>query len=268
LTDPLKITRNGKPIDLSGLWSPSPAFLIGSGPSLEEYPLERLRERGVVSLGINNAAARAPAKAWCFSDPQAKFHHALYLDPVVMTFAPNPKLKRKIVVKTKDGFRSTNLRVRDCPNTYGFDRSTQFDPNEFFNTPFAHWGSGKHQPKGVEPSGMLATLLIGMRLLYYLGVRRIYLLGVDHYGKRGRWAKEDRSFERMLPVFEKMGLRVINCNQKSGCRVFPYRSFADAIVDCKGSIQEPLDVGDWYNKGEVKRKCGENEIFVPVHYGS
>ena len=266
MTDPLNVTRNGKPIDLSGLWAPHPAFLCGSGPTLPDYPLERLQERGVVSFGINNAAAVAHTKAWTFSDPQSKFHHALYFDPAVMTFAPHPKLKKRIIVKTREGFHSTDIKVRDCPNTYGFDRSTQFDPENFFSTAFAHWGSGKHQPKNVEPSGCLATLLIGVRLLYYLGVRTIYLLGIDHYGNRRRWKKEDRVFERLLPVFERVGLDIFNCNPKSGCQVFPFRSWDFAIADCKGSIVEPLDLEGWYSKKEVSEQCKRNQMLVPAHY--
>jgi len=267
MTDPLQVERNGEPANLAGLWAPCPAFLVGSGPSLPTYPLERLRERGVASLGINNAAAVAPCRAWCFSDPQSKFHHALYLDPAVMTFAPIPKLKKSIIIKTANGFHNTNLRVRDCPNTYGFARSTRFVPETFFDTTFAHWGSGKHQPPDVEGSGCLATLFLGIRLLYHLGVRRIYLLGIDHAGGRGRWAKEDRCFERLLPVFEERGLGVTNCNLSSGCRVFPCRTFDEAVDDCKGSVpDEPLDVEGWYSKAVAKEQCKVNGVFVPKHF--
>jgi len=267
MTDPLQIERDGRPIDLAGLWAPNPAFLACSGPSLDGFPLERLRERGVVSMGVNNAAARAPVKAWCFSDPQCKFHHGLYFDPGVMTFGPTPKLRWNVVVKTAEGFRGTKVRVRDCPNTYGFHRMTCFDPETFFTTPFCHWGSGKHQPKGVEPSGCLATMLIGIRLLYYLGTRRIYLLGVDHVGGRRRWAKEDKCFERLRPAFAERGLEVYNCNPTSGCRSFLHVPFDLAVQDCKGSVpDEPLDVEGWYDKKTVKEQIKANEVFRPEHF--
>lgn len=266
--DPLKVTRNGEPANVRNLWAPCPAFLVGSGSSLECFPLQELGKRGVASLGINNAAAQAPCRAWCFSDPQSKFHHALFLDPSVMTFSPHPKLKRRIKVKTADGFRDTDLRVRDCPNTYGFDRSTCFDPDRFFDTTFAHWGSGKHQPTDVKGSGMLATLLLGMRLLYHLGVRRVHLLGVDHYGTRRRWSKEDESFLRLLPVFERYGFEIWNCNPESKCRVFKFRDFQAAVDDCRGSVPDgPLDVGGWYAKATVKEECEANPKFTPIHFG-
>jgi len=265
--DPLIVTRNGKDANIAGLWAPNPAFLVCSGPGLESFPLERLRERGVASLGVNNAAARAPVKAWTFSDPHIKFHHALFLDPAVMTFAPEPKLRRTINVRLADGFHPTNVRVSDCPNTYGFDRRTMFVPETFFSTEWAHWGSGKHQPPDVEGSGMLATMLIGVRLLHYLGVRRIYLLGLDHAGRRRRWAKEDRSFERLLPVFERRGVQLVNCNERSGCRVFGYRPFDEAIEDCKGLVPGGmLDVSDWYDKAKIGEHHKANAVCKPKHF--
>lgn len=265
--DPLTIDRNGEPANIEGLWSPYPAFLVCSGQSLDSFPLERLKERGVVSMGVNNAGARAHVKAWVFSDPQSKFHHALYLDPGVMTFCPRPKMKRQFKMKLEDGFHSTGVRVRNCPNTYAFDRSTQFVPDDFFSTTYCHWGNGKHQPSDVESAGCLATLFIGVRLLYHLGVRTIYLLGVDHQGGRRRWGKEDKAFERLRPVFKKHKLTIFNCNPNTKSMSFAFRSFDYAIADCKGSVpSEPLDVDGWYQKNDVRKQCEESEVVRPIHF--
>ena len=267
ISDPLQVERNEAPANLQGLWAPCPAFLLGSGPSGVGSDAKQIGQRGIVSMATNNTAALAPVRAWCFSDPQKKFHHALFLDPSIMTFSPIPKLKRYVVAKVNGEFYQTDVRVSECPNTYGYARSTQFDPENFFTTTFAHWGSGKHQPEGVEPSGCLATLFLGIRLLYYLGVRRIYLLGVDHYGGRRRWAKESKCFERMLPVFEKHRLEMFNCNPRSEFRVVPFVRFEHAVADCKGSVpHEPLDVEGYYAKREVKRQVEKNLKFKPLHF--
>lgn len=282
MSDPLKIIRpfRGK-VDLEGLWSPSPAFLVGGGPSLQDLPLDRLRERGVVSLGVNNAAAWAPVKAWVFSDPQSKFHHGLFLDPAVMTFCPVPKLKRQVLLKDDDGWHYTGTRVRDCPNTYGFDRSTRFVPEEFFKTTYAHWGPKKKQPKDRKIPGVLCTMMLGIRLLYYLGVRRIYLLGMDFHGRsgkcygfpeanrerNGRYTKEASMLQLLLPEFEKVGLELWNCSPDSALTLFPFRSFDAAVSDCKGSVpEEPFDTFGWYGKSRVKEDCERNEKVVPVGF--
>jgi hypothetical protein len=290
MPDPLLVTRADRtPTDLEGLWAPNPAFLVGAGPSLDDFPLDRLRERGVMSLAINNAAAKAPVRAWCFSDPQDKFHQAMFLDPSIMTFSPIPKLRRAIKAKTEDGFRFCSLRVRDCPNTFGFSRTTKFVPETFFTDRHAHWGPGKHQPpdKPKIPDsegkrwGKLVTALLGFRLLHYLGVRRIYLIGVDFKGRDGRlygfpsrkkirtrrFRHEGKMLEALLPEFEQRGIEVFNCNADSDCRLFPFASFEEAVADCKGSIpEEPLDTFDWYAKKTVRAECLRHPVFTPRHY--
>lgn len=273
--------RNDWPANLAGIWAPSPAFLICGGPSLQDFPLERLKERGVVSLGVNNASAWAPIKAWCFSDEQMKFHHGLFLDPAVMTFAPFPKLEKRFFVKTEDGFRRTSIRIKDCPNTYGFERLTCFAPNSFFDTSFAHWGPGKHQWSCAKPIGVLCTMLIGLRLLCYLGVKTIYLLGVDFKGRDGkcygfpsnkaernrRYQWEGEMLESLKGPMKKKRIRLFNCSETSACDLFPFRSFDEAIKDCKGSVpEESFDTVGWYSKDQTKRQANSNEEFVPVHF--
>jgi hypothetical protein len=277
--DPLKVIRPFRgEVDLEGLWAPSPAFLVCSGPSLQDHPLDRLRERGVVSLGINNAAAFAPIKAWAFSDPQYKFHHGLFLDPAVMTFAPVPKLKRRIYLKDDDGWHETGVRVRECPNTYGFDRSNQFVPEKFFSTTFAHWGPGSKQPTDRPISGPLCTMLLGIRLLHYLGVRRIYLLGVDFQsrdglrygfpdgtpGRNGRYVKEQRLLELLAPELVERGMELFNCAIDNRLGLFPYRPFHVAIEDCKGSVPpEPFDTHGWYGKKKTRDDAERLPKIVP-----
>jgi hypothetical protein len=169
-----------KAVDLCGLWGPSAGFLVCGGPSLNKMPYQRLRERGIVSLGVNNVSGHAPVAAWCFSDPQNKFHHGLFLDPKVLTFSPIGKLKRKVRAKLPDGtFRGLRTRVRECPGTLGFARRTEFDAPTFLTTRFAHWGRGGKQEEDNRPFMCLCNMLLGIRLLHYLGCPRVYMLGVD-----------------------------------------------------------------------------------------
>lgn len=274
--DPLQLTRNGKPIDLEGLWSPNPAFLVGSGPSLLLRDLNRLRERGVASLAVNNAAAVAPVRAWTFSDPQSKFHQGVFLDPTMLTFCPKPKLGRKIVAKVNGEFHSTGVEVRSCPNVYGFERMSQFVPETFFDTPHAHWGAGKHQPKSRPLDGSLCTIFLGFRLLYYLGARRIFLLGVDHrktedgfaYGyptekryRKGFW-KERLMWRELLPEMDRRGIEVFDAGGL--CYLFPSTTFDDAVEQCKGGVPlEPFDTVGWNDKKRVAEQIRTHKIWKP-----
>lgn len=138
-------------INLNGWWAPSPAFLVCGGPSLLKQPFEKLRERGIASLAVNQVAAKVPVTAWTFGDPADKFHHGLHLDPKTITFAPLGKLRHPINAKLPDGqFRRIGLHndngevvpycLRDCPSTFGYSRDSRFDPATFLTTDYAHWG--------------------------------------------------------------------------------------------------------------------------------
>jgi hypothetical protein len=128
---------------------------------------------------------------------------------------------------------------------------------------------------------MLTTMFLGIRLLHYLGVRRIYLLGVDFKGRDGlcygfpsdkrernrRYWSERRMFEALMPQFEKHKVEFFNCSESSALELFPYKSFEEAIIDCKGSVPpEPFDTTDWYNKKLAKEQREANPPVTPVHY--
>ena len=246
--------------DLGGLWS-CPGFLVCGGPSINKLPYQKLGERGIVSMAINNSGAHAPVSAWVFSDPQEKFHHGLYLDPKIMTFAPIPKLNKPYRIKENGVFRESSDKVKDCPNTFGFDRKTELYPNHFLGTEYAQWGYGGKQP-GDKPFECLATILLGIRLMCYLGCPRIYLLGVDflrtneaQYSfaqkastSNSRYDHENAMLKSIRPFIEKAGVKIYNCNPESKCDAFEYIPFDNAFEDCKGLVKEPFDLTGWYEK--------------------
>ena len=251
-----------EPINLCGLWAPSPGFLVCGGPSLNNIPKEKLRERGIVSLAVNNSAGHVPVTAWVFGDPQQKFHHGMHLDPKCLTFAPNGKLRKRIYIKTPEGkFRATDIRVKDCPGVFGFSRSTYFDKNKFLTDPSAHWGPGGSQPG--RDFSLLDTMFLGLRLMHYLGCPRVYMLGVDFNmnsehpyafgqekkGRNGRYYKTNKLLKELRPIFEADGFFVYNCNPESKCDAFDYVPFEKAYLDCKGGVPpEPFDLSQWYEK--------------------
>ena len=260
-------TRSGfEPINLSGLWhrdNPTAGFLVCGGPSINQLPYHRLNERGVVSLGVNNIAAHVPVSAWCFSDPHVKFHHALFFDPAIITFAPIPKLNKRIRMKRPNGtFRELRKRVKDCPNTFGFNRKTFLYPEEFLTTDYAHWGYGGKQPEEDRPYTCLCTMLIGIRLMCYLGCQRIYMLGVDFWRDEeqqyafdqkaslanSRYDKENDMLQKIKPILEEKNIQIFNCNPESKCTAFDYVSFDDAMIVCKNDVPEKIDLDGWYEK--------------------
>ena len=141
-----------KPIDLTDHWGPTPGFLVAGGPSIKAVDIRQLGQRGITSLGVNNVSSVTPCRAWCFSDPQEKFHSSLFFDPSILTFCPTPKLSKSVRIQLPDkSFAFTNTKVRDCPNTVGFSRSAAFHPDTFLTSEFAQWGMGGKQYSRGEP---------------------------------------------------------------------------------------------------------------------
>ena len=147
------------PVNLNGLWAPSPAFLVCGGPSLKSLPVNKLSKRGIVSLGINQVSSVVPVSAWTFGDPVEKFHHGLHLDPKTITFAPLGKLRHNIHAKLPNGQfvkvgteSNEELCLRDCPSTFGFSRDSIFDPKTFLTTTYAHWGGVPFVVQNLKPT--------------------------------------------------------------------------------------------------------------------
>lgn len=290
-----------------------PAFLVCGGPSAKTLPLERLAERGPWSLAVNNAAgfgALSP-NAFVCSDPPSKFCDGIWMDPNVMKFIPTPKmnkkrgrLRRKLSEShmvpcgkkcakgghdkcggTKlweewfeplmiDGKR---MSARHAPNVWVFERRSWMSPDDsFFLEQSAAWGNND---AGVERTGeekTVCTMLIGMRILYYLGARTIYLVGIDFQMNPSAGLTDNYSFgEDRTPkncqdnngqfvvvndwlcrmadggVFERFGVEIFNCNPNSGLRAFPHVPFDVAIMHSKENLpQEPFDLKGWYAKNE------------------
>lgn len=148
-------------------------------------------------------------------------------------------------------------------------------PDEtFFLDEQAAWGNHN---AGVKRTGLkktVCTMLLGIRLLYYLGSRKIYLVGVDfrmdpsadlqeNYAfaenrDAGAVKSNNSQFEivndwlcemQQNGTFEKFGLEIYNCNSRSGLRAFAHVPFEMAVQDTlKDFPEEPFDTVDWYTK--------------------
>ena len=282
--DPLIVTdRFKKPTEvLRNLLAGRSTFLAGGGPSTNEQPLEELNERGMWTLAINNMAGHARLKPQAFvcSDPPKKFSSSIWLDPGIMKFIPSPKLSggRSALRKKvgKDKFESIKERTADCPNVWGFQRNSWLLPNnDFFLEDGASWGNLQ---KGVDKTGQpktVCTMLLGIRLLYYLGARRIYLIGCDfrmadgygysfgqgrtsgacnsnnsQYGIVANWLQQLQD----NGIFSKFGLEIYNCFEKSSLRAFPYVPFCNAVDDVRGEVEVEPDLEGWYEKKDNKKK--------------
>jgi len=252
------------------------AYLVCGGPSLSDIDTSQLSRRGVWSMGVNNVAAHVRTNACICSDPPYKFHAGIWRDPSVMKFVPHVKMGRSLKrgkLRVKEGgkfsFTARRESVPDMPNTWAFARRCWFIPDDsFFLDSQTAWGNNKDWAPVTGEAKIFATMLCGVRVLYYLGARTIFLLGVDFHMSGGReyafGQSRDRGsrggsnnqyrilndwFTRLAPSFNKFGLKVYNCNPNSGLRAFEHVPFEESLqFSLQGFPREPFDLSGWYDK--------------------
>jgi hypothetical protein len=282
--DPLHIVdrRKAKTDGIRDHLAGNPAFLIGGGPSANDLPLEMLNERGIFSMAINNVAAhpRFIPQAFVCSDPPLKFSHSIWCDPKIMKIAPFPKLsgrrRASLRWKVNGEFKKLDKKTYQCPNVWGFKRYSHLYPDDrFFLSDGACWGNHRAGMKRTGEHKTVCTMLLGMRLMRYLGCSRLYLVGVDFYMQtgygysfnqartQGACDSNNRQFTvvtewcsrmQQAGVFERFGMPVFNCFQKSGLRAFPYVPFEEAVEDVRGLVEKgTIDTFDFYTKGQENK---------------
>ena len=244
--------------------------------------MEALSKRGHFSLAVNNKAGHTQYRpqAFVFSDTASKFSHSIWYDPGIMKFCPHPKLGgSRSNLSRKDPTTKEFLpygKILDCPNVWAFDRRGWLSPDDtFFTENSASWGNLR---AGVERTGQpktVCTMLLGLRILYYLGARTIYLVGSDFnmipgkeysfaQGKENAGASMSNNSQYRVVnhwlcelaldgVFRKFGTNVYNCNPNSGLTAFPFVPFNKAIEHSRGYVEEVPDLSHWYEKIDEER---------------
>lgn len=275
--DPLLVITKDKnrAKSLRGLLAGTPAFLIGGGPSANDLPLEKLNQRGVWSMCINNMAGHSKFRPQAFvcSDPPSKFSYSVWKDPAIMKFIPTPKLTggRAKLRKKRDGkFLDAKEHTHDCPNVWGFQRdSWMFLDDSYFLSNGAKWGNLK---VGVIKTGLkktVNTMLLGIRIMRYLGCSGLFLIGIDFFMEKGYEYSfpQDKHEKACISnnnqfavvnewlcemqkkgIFQRFGMPIFNCFEKSGLRAFPYVPFEKALECCIGEVEQEPDLVDYYLK--------------------
>jgi hypothetical protein len=192
-----------------------------------------------------------------------------------MKFVPTPKLtsnRRGLLRKKINGvFSSLDKTTVDCPNIWGFQRNPWLTPDDqFFLSDGACWGNHDKGATATNQAKTVCTMLLALRILYYLGARTIFLVGVDfrmtpgitgysfnQARDDGAAASNNAQFATVNDwlvkmqedgVFSRFGLTVYNTFQHSGLRAFPYLPFDEAMIMAKGIIEDQPNLSHWYDK--------------------
>lgn len=199
-------------------WAGSRCFIIGGGPSLKEQDLSRLQ--GELTIGINRVFDR--------------------IDPTLI-FAADSRFY-KWLQSGSLGAR-TLARYHDCQARKVWLKTDdhEFGP-EVETIPYR----GTFKCGGPLATGIFSGSNSGvgaLNLAVALGGNPIYLLGFDCHSRGGpqQWSHDGypevqgdevyknfrQEFERLAPILQEQGVRVVNLNPDSSIRCFEFGSLAD-----------------------------------------
>lgn len=260
------LDRTKRPANVANLFHNSPLFIVLSGPSLRTLDIGLLQQRGILTMGVNNAAAFMHTDLFIHGDPSKKFHDSIWKDPSIMKFTPKSMLRRDVRHRVNGSFE-IHKRVMYMPNVYGYNRNSTFDPDNFLTEPTISFGNGK---KGEAKNGyprVLSTMFSAIKMSWHLGCKRVYLLGCDFNMSHGdayafgeeksagavrsnnhAYGKIQYLLSLAKPHFDDMGFEVFNCNPKSGLQVFPHMPYEEAIESTIHGIEQEPNTEGWYAK--------------------
>ena len=289
---PMLFNRDGLNIFMGDTYRGSSAFLILGGPSFgtvingqtlfkDKMMSNRdlLNYPGFVTMATNNAPRTFRPNLWTMVDRPDSFMKSIWLDPKITKFVPFDHTEKTIF--DNDKWEMMETKVGECPNTYFLRRNEHFVPEQFLTEGTFNWGEHSNAQDALGNKGGRSVMLVAMKLLYYLGVRNIYLLGCDfkmdshtkyHFpqdrsvgsqkGNNSTYEILKARYEALLPFFMNAGLKVFNCNQESGLKVFPYMSFEDAI---KQATENMPDISTERTEGLYDRQANDRKkTFVPL----
>jgi len=250
------------------------AFLMLSGPSLNQIDLAQLNRRGVVTMAVNNAWSLHRPTLWTCVDDPGRFIDTGWKDPGILKIVPVSHFDKRLRVQNPDGsFRASAFKVRQMPGVLFYRRSDHFDHGRFLKSDTINWGQDGEHTDSLGIKGKRSVMLAALHLLHYLGFRTVYLLGCDFKmaGDRKYAFDENRSaqairhnnilyeslhkrFEALKPHFDQQGFKVINCSPGSELSVFERMEFADAVEAAGAECGKALNTAGWYQPKEGANK--------------
>lgn len=228
-------------ISIEGSFIGRSCFLTVGGPSLSTFNLDKLRQPGIITFGVNNSPKVFRPNMWTLVDDVKNFMISIWKDPTIMKFVPLPKNKHKLFDNTI--WEEVPIRVKQCPNVVYFNRNNKFDHKKFLYEDTINWGNSK------ENGGCRSVFLSVIRIIHVLGFKNVFLIGADFRMQEGKqnyaWEQArskssiknnnstyktlNERFNLLRPIFEKEQFYIFNCTPASGLKTFPYLGIDDAI---------------------------------------
>lgn len=275
---PFFFTRDRMPLHLIGQYRGWGCFLICNGPSLVsgEFDLSLLKSPGVMTYGINNGPKTIRPNFWgCVDDPK-RFLKSVWLDPCIAKFVPHAHHDKPLFDSEKwEDFKvnGRQIVVGDCPNIIYYHRNEKLHAERFLFEDTICWGNSG------DNGGGRSVMIPAFKILFLLGFRKVYLLGADfkmtenytyHFDEQrakgavncnmGTYKRmKDEYFPQLKPHFDAEGFEVYNCYKGSELKVFPYKSYLEAINECTMPLGDYKNERTWglYSKPEERQNWKE-----------
>lgn len=233
-------------------------------------------------MAVNNAAAVHRPNLWTTVDDPGNFCDGIWRDPGILKFTPLCHMEKPFQVRDENGKLTASTEVvGDMPCVFGYRRNEAFNADQFLHEDTFNWGNHSKHVDSYGIKGSRSVFLVALRMLFFLGVRTVNLLGCD-FKMRFRQSNyafdQDRSrssvagnnstyralntrLEHLLPHFEQEGFKVFNCTPDSGLKVFPERSFEDAIDAATSSVPKLLTTG-MYDRAAMEKGNQEPSLEI------
>ena len=249
---------------LDDMYKAGTVMLFGGAPTIKDLPLDRLREKGVISAAINNAAVHFRPQLWFSGDNPQCYAQEILRDAAIMKFAPQWHMETQVSGRPYKTYPNMVFYIPDR----SIPISDMLTPNK--NTPW-----------------LGNTLSTAIAVLYFVGFRKIILCGCDFepaadgsmyahpdtltdQEKRANLRLYQHQVEFLIslkPVLKSAGLTLMDCSSKTKLAEHYETMTFDAAVDfCLKDQAGPCDTarlphGTEFASDEIRKKVG---VLPPV----
>jgi len=244
-------------------------FLVLSGPSLNKINLDKLRQPGITTFGVNNSPKVFRPHLWTSGDNVKNFMISIYKDPKITKFITYAKRNSKLFDNTT--WKESHLMVKDCPNVTYYNLNDKFDPETYLRGNTVSWGRSRGD------GGCRSVMLAAVRIIYSLGFRKVFIIGADFKmspeakyafdqdrtsgsmkNNNNAYKKLNERFDLLRPYFEKAGFYVFNSTPDSGLKSFDYVPFESAVkIALKDFPDTPSERSEGMYEREAKIRAAD-----------
>lgn len=254
-------------------------FLILSGPSLNKLDLEKLKQPGITTFGVNNSPKVFRPDLWTSGDNVKNFMISIYKDPKINKFITCAKKKETLFDNVR--WKESHTKVMECPNVTYYQLNDKFDPETYLTSDSISWGRSRGD------GGCRSVMLAAIRIIYSLGFNKVFLIGADFKmsleskyafdqdrttgsmrNNNNAYKKLNERFDLLRPYFEKAGFYVFNSTPESGLKSFDYVPFESAVKialkDFPDTVKEPS--AGMYDRQAKLRESDMRKTHGIVYY--